>query len=127
MTRSTSQLWRDHLTSRSHQLTMKEAQIDDLKRGSKFSKAIELPRELMLSARQMCDMLVERETIRQFTHLRSADTHVQLMCSTYDIYKICPTRSLVLYMTVHVYTWWNGLKCGHQTRRLTVLNTLFVY
>ena len=41
---------------------MNEAQIDDLKHGLKFGKAIELPRELMLSARQMCDMLVERET-----------------------------------------------------------------
>ena len=56
---------------------MKEAQIDDLKRGLKFGKAIELSRDLMLSVRQMCDMLVERETIRQFAHLRSADTHVQ--------------------------------------------------
>ena len=80
MTRSTSQLWRDRLTSRSHQLTMNEAQIDDLKHGLKFGKAIELPRELMLSARQMCDMLVERKTNHQFTNLRSADTHVQCIC-----------------------------------------------
>ena len=74
VTRSTCQLWRDYLTSRCHQLTMNEAQIDDLKRGLKFGKAIKLPQELMLSARQMCDMLVERETVRQFAHLRCVDT-----------------------------------------------------
>ena len=53
---------------------MNEAHIDDMKRGLKFGKAIKLPQELMLNARQMCDMLVERETIRQFAHLRCVDT-----------------------------------------------------
>ena len=53
---------------------MNEAQIDDLKRGLKFGKAIKLPQELMLNVQQMCDMLVERETIRHFTHLRCAVT-----------------------------------------------------
>ena len=85
MTRITSQLWRDLLTRRSHQLTMNEVQIDDLNCGLKFGKAIELPPELMLNAHQMCDMLVGRGTVRHFTHLRCADTMYVLVGIQYLI------------------------------------------
>ena len=64
------QLWQDCMTKISHQLTMNEAQIDELKYGLKFGKAVELPHEVMFSAHQMCDVLVEHETIQQFAQLR---------------------------------------------------------
>ena len=73
VTRSTPKQWKDHLTSRSHLITLNQAQIDGLKIGVKFGKAIELPSDLRLNADLMCDMLVPRDpstvTVRYFTHL----------------------------------------------------------
>ena len=73
MTRSTPKPWKDHLTSRSHLITLNQVQIDGLKIGLKFGRAIELPPELKFNAELMCDMLVPRDpstiTVRYFTHL----------------------------------------------------------
>ena len=73
MTRSTSKPWKDNLTSRSHLIKLNQAQIDCLKIGLKFGKAIELPKELCFNAELMCDMLVPRDpstvTVRYFTYL----------------------------------------------------------
>ena len=73
VTRSTPKQWKDHLTSRSHLITLNQAQIDGLKIGLKLGKAIELPSDLRLNADLMCDMLVPRDpstiTVRYFTHL----------------------------------------------------------
>ena len=74
ITRSTSQPWRERLISRSHQLTMNMAQINGLKLGLKFGKAIELPQELKLDAQMMRDLLIPHDTTskcpRYFTHLK---------------------------------------------------------
>ena len=73
VTRTALKLWKDHLTSRSHLLTLKKMQIDCLKVGLKFGKAIGLHEDMRLNTELMCDMLVPRDpsttTIRYFTHL----------------------------------------------------------
>lgn len=53
---------------------MNEIQIDCLKVGLKFGKAIDLPKDLMLTTRQMCDMLIGRDSVRKFTSLRCSVT-----------------------------------------------------
>ena len=74
-TRSSLKPWQDHLASRSHLLTLNQVQIDCLKSGLKFGKAIGLPEELKLNAELMCDILVPRDpsttTVRYFTRLQS--------------------------------------------------------
>ena len=73
VTRNAPKQWEDHLTSRSHHITLNQAQIDGLKIGLKFGKAIELPSDLRFNADLMCDMVVPRDrftiTVRYFTHL----------------------------------------------------------
>lgn len=75
MTRGTATIWNTHLISRSHQLSMNEVQIKGLKAGLKFGKLIELPKDLMMTSRQMCDMLISRDSVRKFTSLRYSVNH----------------------------------------------------
>lgn len=65
-----SATWEAHLISRSHQLSMNEIQIDGLKSGLIFGKAIGLPQDLMLQAHLICKMLIGQESVQKFTHLR---------------------------------------------------------
>lgn len=74
VTRGNLKIWKDQLTSRSHLLSMNDFQIECLKNGLLFGKAIDLPRELRLNAELMRDMLVPPDpssvNVRYFTHLR---------------------------------------------------------
>ena len=74
MTRGNLKIWKDQLTSRSHLISMNDFQIECLKNGLLFGKAIDLPRELRLNAELMQDMLVPPDpssvNVRYFTHLR---------------------------------------------------------
>ena len=72
ITRSTASLWTQYLTNMSHQLSMNEQQIDELKFGLEFGKAIELPPEVFFSTTQICDMLISKNSVRYFSHLKLA-------------------------------------------------------
>ena len=74
VTRSTISMWRDYLTNYGHQVLMKESQIDELKSGLEFGKAIRLPPDLTFSAVHMCDLLIFRNTVRYFEYLRLVST-----------------------------------------------------
>ena len=74
VTRSLLKPWKDHLTSRSHLLSMNESQIDCLKAGLKFGKAIALPKEFKFNSELMRDMVIPPDptstTVRYFSHLK---------------------------------------------------------
>ena len=49
-----------------------EGQIDELKFGLEFGKAIELPPDVFFSTPQICDVLIGRLSVRYFSHLKLA-------------------------------------------------------
>ena len=72
MIRNSASLWRMHLTNYGHQVSMDERQVDDLKAGLEFGKALGLPLDLTFSAAQMSDLLICKSTVRYFEYLRLA-------------------------------------------------------
>ena len=74
MTKSTLKLWKDHITSRSHLLTVNETEVRCLKSGLRFGKAIDLPNELRFNSELMRDILIPPDhtsiTVRYFKHLK---------------------------------------------------------
>ena len=75
VTEGNLKMWKDQLTSRSHLLSMNIFEIECLKNGLLFGKAIDLPRELRFNTVLMQEMLVPPDpsstvTVRYFTHLR---------------------------------------------------------
>lgn len=70
MTQSTTTTWKTHLIDLSHQLSMNEKQIDGLKGGLEFGRAIGLPQDMQLNVHNMCDMLCPQKSVRNFSCLR---------------------------------------------------------
>ena len=65
-------MWQKYLTSYGHKVLINEHQIDELKSGLEFGKALELPSDLTFSAAQMCDLLIYKNTVCYFEYLRLA-------------------------------------------------------
>lgn len=77
VTRSTAALWRDNLTNYGHQMLMNEQQIDELKDGLEFGKALRLPSHLAFSTVQIHDV-INKSPVQHFNRLRLAVITLQM-------------------------------------------------
>ncbi|CAI8008749.1 hypothetical protein GBAR_LOCUS5961, partial [Geodia barretti] len=89
VTEGNLKMWKDQLTSRSHLLSMNIFQIECLKNGLLFGKALDLPRELRFNTVLMQEMLVppapsSTVTVRYFTHLSHFFTELHTSLSKED-------------------------------------------
>lgn len=67
VTPSTANMWGTHLLKRNRQFSMNKIQINGLKNGLEFGKAVQLKEDLMLKPHQM---LTGQDSVRKFTCLR---------------------------------------------------------
>lgn len=84
VTRSAAIMWDTHLLNRNRQLSMNKIQIDALKIGLEFGKAIELKEDLMLKPHQM---LSGQDRVRKFIRLRYSSTVKQLF-----VFPVCSSK-----------------------------------